>query len=273
MDRTGGVARDPARALGRAGRLVLRGRALPGPRFALPPEGPSDPTSSSVAPASRARCASRRPTPTSTTSARRPPTRCATIMRRPRRGLREGRARPGHAHALGHGRRARRARRGRLRAASSTPRWRSSASAAAEARPGSTHVATAGSSGRPTRPRARIAAYEASPASSACSTRYSCRATSSTWPARRSWRATVGLSVRGRCDAAASSGTRAARDAGRVDRPRRPVSRSTPTARRRRPQTTPSARHGAHALDEQAIGLTRVSHEHELDRPCGPRRE
>ena len=109
----------------------------------------SDPTSSSVATASRARCASRRPTPTSTTSARRPPTRSRDDQRatstRPAR--RSGATRPASrdrswpARSSGATRRTSRG--------VSTPRWRSSANARPMGRPGSTHVATAGSSGTP----------------------------------------------------------------------------------------------------------------------------
>ena len=112
-----------------------------------------DRTSSSAAPASRARCGSRRPTRTSTTSARPPPDEVRDDQCAPRCGVREGRPRPGDDHPLGHGRRARRARRGGLRAARRGPDGDLRRPHRQRRGPGSTHGVTAGSSGHPT-PRA-----------------------------------------------------------------------------------------------------------------------
>ncbi len=73
----GGGAGHPARALGRARRLVVRGRALPGARHRSSGRRAAAPTSSSAASAGRAPSVSRPAMPTSTTSAPRTRTRCA----------------------------------------------------------------------------------------------------------------------------------------------------------------------------------------------------
>ena len=222
-----------------------------------------DPTSSSAATASRARCGSRRPTPTSTTSARPTPDGGARHQRPPRRRLREGRSRPRHDHALGHGRRARRSRRGRAGASGRRRRWRSSASDQRLGRRGSTSGATAGSSGRPM-PRAT-----ASPpiATSACD-----RLLYQVFlPRDLEHVALLGELARssGSDDAperagAASSGTRAGPSRWLGRPPRRRVSRSMPLARRQRTSSRPPAATARHALDEQALGLARVGDQHEL---------